>query len=88
VRHPIVELQEAVSFIANDVEFRSAEDTLHLVTGPNMGGKSTYIRSVGVAVLMAQMGSFIPADPGSKISVVGKNRLLVKDFYFSSVLVQ
>jgi DNA mismatch repair protein MSH2 len=72
VRHPLVELQESVSYIANDVAFAPATSTLHLITGPNMGGKSTYIRSVGVAVLMAQMGSFIPADAGSKMSVVGK----------------
>jgi hypothetical protein len=65
-------LQESVSYIANDVAFAPATSTLHLITGPNMGGKSTYIRSVGVAVLMAQMGSFIPADAGSKMSVVGK----------------
>ncbi len=72
VRHPLVELQENVSYIANDVAFAPSTSTLHLITGPNMGGKSTYIRSVGVAVLMAQMGSFIPADAGSKMSVVGK----------------
>jgi dsDNA-specific endonuclease/ATPase MutS2 len=72
VRHPLVELQESVSYIANDVAFAPSTSTLHLITGPNMGGKSTYIRSVGVAVLMAQMGSFIPADAGSKMSVVGK----------------
>ncbi len=72
VRHPLVELQESVSYIANDVAFAPATSTLHLITGPNMGGKSTYVRSVGVAVLMAQMGSFIPADAGSKMSVVGK----------------
>ena len=71
VRHPIVELQEAVNFIGNDVTFSPTSSTLHIITGPNLGGKSTYIRSVGVAVLMAQMGSFIPADPGSRLSVVG-----------------
>ena len=61
LRHPIVELQDRVNYIPNDVSLSSAS-SLHLITGPNMGGKSTYLRSVGCAVLMAQCGSFVPAD--------------------------
>jgi len=61
LRHPIVELQDTVSFIPNDLQL-SPSSSLHLITGPNMGGKSTFLRSVGCAVLMAQCGSFVPAD--------------------------
>lgn len=60
-RHPIVE--EAIgrhAFVPNDTELGSA--TMHILTGPNMAGKSTYIRQVGLIVIMAQMGAFVPAD--------------------------
>ncbi|XP_058062872.1 DNA mismatch repair protein spellchecker 1 [Anopheles bellator] len=64
VRHPCLELQEDVNFIPNDVALHSDDATMYIITGPNMGGKSTYIRSVGVAVLMAHVGAFIAADSG------------------------
>lgn len=61
-RHPVIEqLLEKEEFIPNDVHI-SEENLISLITGPNMAGKSTYLRQVGLLVIMAQMGSFIPAE--------------------------
>ena len=60
-RHPVVESVTEQTFCPNDVEFTDQQRLL-LVTGPNMGGKSTYMRQVALIVLMAHMGSFVPAD--------------------------
>jgi len=59
-RHPIVE-QQSLPFIANDLFMNSETDRLILLTGPNMGGKSTYLRQTALIVLLAQIGSFVPA---------------------------
>src|SRR6267143_2209666 len=59
-RHPVVEAQESTQFIANGARL-SPERQLLLITGPNMGGKSTYMRQVALIVLMAHVGSFVPA---------------------------
>jgi DNA mismatch repair protein msh2 (mutS protein homolog 2). len=69
MRHPCVETKSNVDFIPNNVEFDVNKHKFYLLTGPNMGGKSTYIRSVGITVLMAQIGSFVAAD-SAVISVV------------------
>ncbi|HRK32573.1 MAG TPA: DNA mismatch repair protein MutS, partial [Tepidisphaeraceae bacterium] len=65
-RHPVLDQQLGTDFVANDVSFDST-DTLQLITGPNMAGKSTYIRQVALTVLLAQIGSFVPA----KQAVIG-----------------
>ena len=62
-RHPVVErMLPAGNFVANDAALASGGEQLIILTGPNMAGKSTYIRQVAVIVLMAQIGSFVPAD--------------------------
>ena len=62
-RHPVVERMLASGdFVANDTELSSGAEQLIILTGPNMAGKSTYIRQVAVIVLMAQVGSFVPAQ--------------------------
>nr|XP_032516742.1 DNA mismatch repair protein Msh2 [Danaus plexippus plexippus] len=62
VRHPCLELQEGVSYIPNDVVLERDSSLMHIVTGANMGGKSTWMRSCGVAVILAHVGSFVPAE--------------------------
>lgn len=102
-RHPCLELQDGVDVIPNDCELRRGASWFQLITGPNMGGKSTYIRQarrhvvqwragagpwrragrdgdgrvqVGVCVLMAQVGSFVPCDAA---------RIAVRDAIFARV---
>lgn len=63
-RHPIVEnlcLREGTRYIPNDVYLDPAGEFIAVITGPNMGGKSTYLRQAALTAIMAQMGSFVPA---------------------------
>ncbi len=76
-RHPVVETMPLLdadglgtAFVPNDVCL-SREELMHIITGPNMSGKSTFLRQVALIVLMAQIGSFVPADR-AKIGLVDR----------------
>ena len=60
-RHPVVEQNTEVNFVPNDTNLDCEDEQILLITGPNMAGKSTYMRQVALIVLMSQIGSFVPA---------------------------
>jgi DNA mismatch repair protein MutS len=68
-RHPVIEQMEipgaAIRFVPNDLYLNGTTHSILVITGPNMGGKSTYLRQAALIVLMAQMGSFVPARSAS-----------------------
>ncbi|MBN1308418.1 MAG: DNA mismatch repair protein MutS [Chitinispirillaceae bacterium] len=71
-RHPVVErMNTTAQFIPNDTEMYSRDSQILLITGPNMAGKSTYLRQTALIAIMAQMGSFVPAS-FAQIGVVDK----------------
>jgi DNA mismatch repair protein MutS len=70
-RHPVVERHVADAFVPNDVTLESAERQVVILTGPNMGGKSTYLRQCALLALMAQAGSFVPAR-SAKLPVIDR----------------
>ena len=71
-RHPVIEkILPAGAFISNDTYLNKEDNRLAIITGPNMAGKSTYMRQVALITLMAQIGSFVPAE-SARIGVVDK----------------
>ncbi len=71
-RHPVIEkILPSGSFVQNDTYLDRVDDRLAIITGPNMAGKSTYMRQVALITLMAQIGSFVPAS-SARIGVVDK----------------
>jgi DNA mismatch repair protein MutS len=74
-RHPVIEQQESTGgserFVPNDLYLNASTHSILLLTGPNMGGKSTYLRQTALMVIMAQMGSFVPAR-SARLSIVDR----------------
>ncbi|HEX5217120.1 MAG TPA: DNA mismatch repair protein MutS [Vicinamibacterales bacterium] len=70
-RHPVVERHVSAAFVPNDVHLDSSTRQVVILTGPNMGGKSTYLRQVALLALMAQAGSFVPAKT-AKVAIVDR----------------
>lgn len=71
-RHPVIEqISDSEPFVPNDTELDQTKNQLIIITGPNMAGKSTYIRQVALIVIMAQMGSFVPATE-AKVGMVDR----------------
>jgi DNA mismatch repair protein MutS len=74
-RHPVVENYLLENFVSNNIEFNTRDKQMIILTGPNMAGKSTYIRQVALIFLMAQIGCFVPA---SKAKIVITDRIFTR----------
>lgn len=61
-RHPLIEMMDPDSCISNNCVMIPGQSTMNIITGPNMGGKSTYIRQVATCILLAHIGCFVPAS--------------------------
>jgi len=70
-RHPVIENTIKGSFVPNDILLSSGEDQVIILTGPNMAGKSTYLRQTALIVILAQTGAFVPAA-GARIGIVDR----------------
>eukprot|EP00095_Tigriopus_kingsejongensis_P005487 maker-scaffold491_size156641-snap-gene-0.34 protein:Tk05487 transcript:maker-scaffold491_size156641-snap-gene-0.34-mRNA-1 annotation:"dna mismatch repair protein msh2 isoform x2" len=83
LRHPLLEREDHMHFIPNSIRFQADERTCCILTGPNMGGKSTFLKSVGLTAVLAQIGCFVPCrsatlSPFDAISVrIGADDSLV-----------
>ncbi|KAK0397860.1 hypothetical protein QR680_002307 [Steinernema hermaphroditum] len=78
-RHPMIEKSEHVHFIPNDLNHRKDhEDSFVILTGANMGGKSTYLRSIALTVLMGQIGSFVPCDKAAFVPFDGVSTFMAE----------
>jgi len=80
-RHPVIEVTNEEPFIPNDTYLDKDDNQILIITGPNMGGKSTYLRQVALICILAQMGSFVPAKE-AEIGVVDRifTRIGAMDF--------
>ena len=80
-RHPVVETSQAEPFIPNDLELDAGANQILIITGPNMGGKSTFLRQAALIVLLAQTGAFVPAK-SARIGLVDRvfTRIGAMDF--------
>ncbi|MBI5643909.1 MAG: DNA mismatch repair protein MutS [Deltaproteobacteria bacterium] len=74
-RHPVVEKQSRDGFVANDLTLDNGSNRIIILTGPNMAGKSTYLRQNALIILMAQIGSFVPA---SKATIGAVDRIFTR----------
>jgi DNA mismatch repair protein MutS len=70
-RHPVVERYASAAFVPNDIDLNGTTRQLVILTGPNMGGKSTYLRQASLVPLLAQIGSFVPARD-AKVPIVDR----------------